>query len=114
MFCPSRDGLHCSGDDSWGQGWLIGKADLNDDGQLLGLPRYTGRKYRDTLIIISNIKQKYVWFGPDGSAKNTWPSLSFCVKGDPQHLLKVIISRTGRIRGDVEKNPAASPCSTSA
>lgn len=110
IFCPSRDGRRCSGDDAWSQGWLIGKADRDNDGQLLGSPRYQGRKYRDTLVIVSNSKQKYIWFSPDGSASNTWPTLSFCIRGDRARLLKVIISRTGRIRGNVEQNPAASPC----
>src|ERR1700752_2230777 len=40
ILCPSRDARTCSGDDSWNQGWLIGKADLDDKGQLLGQPRY--------------------------------------------------------------------------
>ncbi|HUB89378.1 MAG TPA: GspH/FimT family pseudopilin [Dyella sp.] len=109
IFCPSRDGLRCSDDDAWSQGWLIGKADVDKDGQLLGSPRYIGRKYRDTLVIVSN-KQKYIWFSPDGSASNTWQSLSFCVKGDRERLLTVTISSRGRVKGGVAQNPATSPC----
>jgi len=109
IFCPSRDGLRCSGDDAWSQGWLIGKADRDNDGQLLGSPRYLGRAYRDTLVIVSN-KQKYVWFSPDGSASNTFQSLSFCIRGDRGRLLKVTISSRGRVKGNAEQNPTTSPC----
>lgn len=113
IFCPSRDGLRCSGDDGWSRGWLIGKADRSNDGQLLGSPRYTGRKYRDTLVIISNVKRKFVWFGPDGSSVNSFQTLSFCMNDDPQHVLSITISRVGRVRGESGKNPDASPCAAS-
>ena len=98
IFCPSRDTHTCSGDDSWSQGWLIGRADPDKASQLVGLPRYVGRKYRDALVITSN-GQKYVLFGPTGSS-NTFQTLSFCVKDEPLQVLRVIIALSGRIRGE--------------
>jgi type IV fimbrial biogenesis protein FimT len=111
ILCPSRDAHTCSGDASWRQGWLVGRASGDDIGQILGGPRYSGRGYRDQLIITNNGNSRYVWFGPEGSAGNTWQSLFFCMKDDPQRTLKLTISKSGRIRGDVERDPAKSPCS---
>lgn len=109
ILCPSLDARTCSGDDSWSQGWLIGKADLDNKGQLLGSPRYVGGKYSDALVIRSNGSQKYLWFGPDGGTVNSFQTLSFCMKNDPPRVLRVIVARTGRIRGD-HGNSDASPC----
>lgn len=111
ILCPSRDAHTCSGDASWRQGWLVGRASRDDPGQILGEPRYSGRSYRDQLVITNNGKYGYVRFGPEGNSGNTWQSLFFCMKDDPQRTLKLTISKSGRIRGDVEKDPAASPCS---
>ena len=112
IFCPSRDARNCGGDDSWSQGWLVGKSDPDNASQLLGSPRYVGQKHRDTLVITSNSKQKYVWFGPDGSSVNTFQTLSFCMKNDPQHVLRVIVSRVGRVKGAQGTNADASPCAS--
>ena len=108
IFCPSHDAHTCSGDDSWSQGWLIGKADPDKAGQLLGPPRYVGRKYHDALVTTSSRQQNYVSFGPTGSS-GTNQTLSFCMKDEPQRVLQVIIASSGRIRGNVG---GTSPCAT--
>ena len=112
IFCPSHDGHTCSGDDAWNQSWLVGKSDPDNTSQLLGSPRYVGQKHRDALVIASNNKQKYVWFGPDGSSLNTFQTLSFCMKDDPQRVLRVIVSRVGRVRGVRGTSADASPCAS--
>lgn len=109
IFCPSRDGNTCSGDDSWSQGWLLGRADPENPGKMLGAPRYTGRKYSDALIITSSRKRKYVWFDPMGSSININQTLSFCMKDQPQPVLQVAIALSGRIRGEQSKT---STCGT--
>jgi len=106
IFCPSRDGNTCSGDESWSQGWLIGKADPDNPSKMLGAPRYTGRKYGDALIITSSRKRKYVWFDPAGSSININQTLSFCLKDESQQVLQVAIALSGRIRGEQSKTSA--------
>ncbi|RDS84678.1 prepilin-type N-terminal cleavage/methylation domain-containing protein [Dyella monticola] len=109
IFCATRDAHTCSGEDTWNQGWLIGRADPARAGQLVGPPRYAGRGYHDRLVITSNSGKKYIWFGPDGTAVNTFATLSFCVKDDPQRVLLVVITRVGRVRGEQGKSTDA-PC----
>lgn len=101
IFCPSANALACSGNSSWGEGWLIGRTDPNNKQQLAGPPRYAGHKYRDGLIIASSSQRNYVWFGPEGSSMGTEQSFFFCMKDDPQRVLKVAINSMGRIRGSL-------------
>lgn len=110
ILCPSRNHLTCSSDGNWNDGWLIGRADLNDNGQVLGAPLYTGGQYRNSLMISGTTGRKYVWFGPEGSAVNTNQSLLFCIKDQPQHALAIRISLEGRVRGEVLQNNDTSGC----
>lgn len=107
IFCATRDAHTCSGEDTWNQGWLIGRADPANPGQLVGQPRYAGHGYHDRLVIRSNSQKKYVWFGPDGTAVNTFATLSFCMKDDPQRVLLVAIARVGRVRGEPGESTGA-------
>ncbi|HET7329942.1 GspH/FimT family protein [Dyella sp.] len=107
IFCPSRDQRTCSGDGSWGDSWLIGKADPDNPSQLLGPPRYVGQKRRDALVVASSSKLGYVGFDPMGTSVNTNQTLSFCVRDETQQIRKVVIARSGRIRGE---QGDASPC----
>ncbi|HKT30693.1 GspH/FimT family pseudopilin [Dyella sp.] len=110
IFCPSRDAQTCSGDDTWSQGWLIGRADREKAGRLLGPPRYIGRKYHDALVIVSSGGRKYIWFDPGGSSVNTFSSLYFCMKDDPQRVLRVVVAQAGRVKGEVGPGKGSSPC----
>lgn len=109
IFCPSRDRRTCSGDGSWGQSWLVGKANPDNPSQLLGPPRYLGQKHRDALVVISSRALGYVWFDPIGGSINTNQTLSFCMKDEMQPVLKVFVSLSGRVRGE---QGSTSPCST--
>lgn len=108
IFCPSRDQRTCSSDGSWGDSWLIGKADPDKPSQLLGPPRYAGQKRRDALVVTSSSKLGYVGFDPMGTSINTNQTLSFCMKNETQPILKVIVSLAGRIRG-LQGNTSACP-----
>ncbi|GLQ46945.1 hypothetical protein GCM10007862_19960 [Dyella lipolytica] len=113
IFCPSRNALTCNGSSSWNDGWLIGRADPQNKGQLVGPPLYVGGRYRSSLIISGSTAKKYIWFDPDGSAAGTNLSLLFCVRGEPQRVLKVVIAPKGRVRGDVVDANDTTPCATS-
>lgn len=108
IFCPSRDQRTCSSDGSWGDPWLIGKADPDTPSQLLGPPRYVGQKSRDALVVTSSRDLGYIGFDPMGTSVNTNQTLSFCIKGETQLTLKVIVSRPGRIQGQ-QGNTSACP-----
>jgi type IV fimbrial biogenesis protein FimT len=108
IFCSSRDQRTCSGDGSWGDSWLIGKADPDNPSQLLGPPRYIGLKRRDALVVTSSSKLGYVAFDPMGTSINTNQTLSLCMKDETQWLLKVTVSLAGRIRGQ-QGNTSACP-----
>src|SRR5579884_177884 len=68
IFCPSRDQRTCSSDGSWGDSWLIGKADPDTPSQLLGPPRYVGQKSRDALVVTSSRDLGYIGFDPMGTS----------------------------------------------
>ena len=113
VFCPSRDGIHCNGDGSWNGGWLIGRHDLDHKGQPIGQPLYVGGQYSEKLIIAGSEAKKYIAFKTDGSVTGTNQTLTFCVRGEPQSALKVVIAPKGRVRGEVAKASDTSPCATS-
>ena len=102
IFCPSRDQRTCRSDGTWGDSWLIGKADPDTPSQLLGPPRYVGQQHRDALVVTSSSKLGYVGFDPMGTSINTNQTLSFCLKDETQQTRKVVIARSGRIRGEQE------------
>lgn len=113
IFCPSRDGLRCNGDGSWSGGWLIGRHDLDNKGQPLGSPLYTGGHYSEKIAIAGSEAKKYVAFKTDGSLAGSNQTLTFCIRGEPQQALKVLIALRGRVRGEIATPADASPCNTS-
>ena len=113
VFCPSRDGIRCNGDGSWNGGWLIGRNDLDHAGQPIGPPLYVGGRYSEKIVIAGSAAKKYIAFKTDGSLTSSNQTLSFCVRGESQRVLKVIIALRGRVRGEVASPNDASPCATS-
>lgn len=113
IFCPSQNQLTCSTDGDWNNGWLIGRANVDDGGQMAGPPLYTGGEYRSALIVSGSTAKKYIWFGPDGSAINTNQTLFFCIKDQPRQALAVVISLEGRVRGERLQGNNASGCAAS-
>ncbi|RDS85440.1 GspH/FimT family pseudopilin [Dyella psychrodurans] len=114
IFCPSRDGLRCNGDGSWSGGWLIGRHDLDNKGQPLGSPLYTGGHYSEKIAIAGSEAKKYIAFKTDGSLAGSNQTLTFCIRDEPQQALKVLIALRGRVRGEVATAADASPCVTPA
>ncbi|HTV85636.1 MAG TPA: GspH/FimT family pseudopilin [Dyella sp.] len=110
IFCPSRDGLRCNGDAAWSGGWLIGRHDLDNKGQPLGTPLYTGGHYSEKILITGSDAKKYVTFKTDGNVGSNNQTLTFCVRDLPQQALKVVIALRGRVRGEVAAATDASPC----
>jgi type IV fimbrial biogenesis protein FimT len=114
IFCPSRNALTCNGSSSWNDGWLIGRADPQNKGQLVGSPLYVGGRYRDALIITGSTAKKYIWFDPDGSAAGTNQSLFLCVRNEPKRVLVVRIALRGRVKGDLPQSTDNFDCGASA
>jgi type IV fimbrial biogenesis protein FimT len=112
IFCASRDGQRCNGDGNWSGGWLIGRHDLDNKGQPLGLPLYTGgQHYSEKIVIVGSDAKKYVAYKTDGSLAGNNQTLRFCVRDEPK-VLTVVIARLGRVRGEVAAATDASPCAT--
>lgn len=108
LFCPSPDGKQCSGDTQWEHGWLLGH-DTDGDHQPDGGPSYTGAAYAG-LRISSSRGRHDVRFQPDGSAGGSNLTLLFCEPGRDDHVLSVVVSNPGRIRGAPATATQAARC----
>ena len=97
VFCPSRDGRHCSDETRWDGGWLIGH-DADRDNQPDNGPLRTGRGY-DKINILGDDGRRFVRFQSDGSAGGTTNTWRFCRQGEPDQALIVVVANSGRIRG---------------
>ncbi len=109
LFCPSRDGSHCSNEMRWDNGWLLGhdthRSNQPDAGAL-----YTGRGYSGKLTIHSSTGRRLVRFHPDGSASGSNLTLLFCRPASAEHALSVVISNSGRVRGAPASAQQAAHC----
>jgi type IV fimbrial biogenesis protein FimT len=108
LFCPSLDGRHCSGQTQWEHGWLLG-LDTDGDHQPDGGPSYTGAAYAGMRITSSQGRHD-VRFQPDGSAGGSNLTLVFCDPGRDDHVLSVVVSNPGRIRGAPATAAQAAKC----
>lgn len=108
LFCPSRDGRHCSNETRWDGGWLIGH-DADRDHQPDNSPLRTGRGY-DTISIVGNSGRLLVRFQSDGTASGTANTWRFCRQGSSDQALIVVISNSGRIRGAPASASQAAEC----
>ncbi len=108
LFCPSRDGNHCSGDSQWEYGWLLGH-DTDGDHQPDSGPSYTHSTYAGVRII-SNRERHDVRFQPDGSASGSNLTLLFCEPAGGGPVLSVVVSNAGRVRGAPASAAQAASC----
>jgi type IV fimbrial biogenesis protein FimT len=108
VLCPSRDALTCNSDSDWTNGWLVGRD--KGKGTLDGKPLYIGGKDFKRLRIFGSDSKKVVRFNPDGSTTNSNQTLYLCVRGKSDRALLVVISRFGRVRGDVASAADAEKC----
>jgi type IV fimbrial biogenesis protein FimT len=95
LFCPTRDGIRCSNDLHWENGWLLFQDGSNqpDHGALR-----VGRGYGGNLTVQGTVGRHVVRFLPDGSARGSNITLLFCQRGSTDHVLSVMVSNNGRIR----------------
>lgn len=112
LFCPSVDGQHCKGTADWTHGWLIAR-DRDRDGQPDGPPLRTGRVPR-RLTVLGTAGRKHVRFLPDGTALGSNLSLLFCIPGDDQRALRVVVSNAGRVRGAAATPEQTATCAAAA
>ena len=98
VFCPSRDQLHCSDENRWEGGWLVG-IDRDRDNQPDNGPLRVGPDHKQLLIQSSGARRR-VAFLPDGTAGGSNLTLLFCSPGHAQEPLGVVVSNAGRVRGE--------------
>jgi type IV fimbrial biogenesis protein FimT len=98
VFCPTRDGLQCSEESRWDNGWLIG-IDRNDDNQPDDRPLYVDLRDAKSLAIRSSAGRHAVVFQPDGAASGSNLTLSICDAQAHDQVLSVLVSNAGRVRG---------------
>lgn len=108
VFCPSRDGAHCSEESRWEEGWLVG-IDHDRDNRPDGAPlRIAGEHTR--LRILSSEARRRVVFLPDGSASGSNLTLVFCNPEHAREPLGVVVSNSGRVRGARPDKGLAARC----
>jgi type IV fimbrial biogenesis protein FimT len=113
IFCPSHDGHQCSDDNDWTQGWLVGSNGTSadqPDGEPLRVSHDAHRQL--TVLGISERKRQYVTFQPSGTAGGSNLTLVLCHRGDPNGALTVVVSNSGRIRGELATEDKATTCAT--
>lgn len=110
LFCPSHDGMRCSGETRWESGWLIAH-DRDRDGQPDATPLRTKIGYTG-ITILGDSSRRLVRFRSDGSASGTTNTLRFCSRGQPDQTLLVVISNVGRIRGATASAAEAASCAS--
>jgi type IV fimbrial biogenesis protein FimT len=108
LFCPSRDGAHCSGQTRWEAGWLIGH-DQDRDGQPDTAPLRTRIGYTG-ITILGDTGRPLVRFRSDGSASGTTNTLRICSRNQPDQALVVVVSNVGRVRGAPASAVEAASC----
>ena len=108
IFCPSRDSLTCNNDNSWHDGWLIGR-DPNGKKQPEGKPLYVGGKYPESLRIIGSSK-KYFWFEPDGTSGGTLQRLVFCTREQPPRVRVLRVAMRGQVRASAPETDDLAKC----
>lgn len=108
VFCPSRDGAHCSGATRWDSGWLIGH-DLARKGQPDTAPLRSQAAYA-SLVILGDSGRPLVRFQSDGSASGTTNTLRICSRGQADQALIVVVSNSGRVRGAKASAEQAASC----
>ncbi|HKR77335.1 MAG TPA: GspH/FimT family pseudopilin [Rhodanobacter sp.] len=108
LFCPSRDGAHCSGETHWESGWLIGH-DRTRQGQPDAAPLRVRDGY-DGITVLGDSGRQLTRFQSDGTASGTTNTLRFCRRGQAEGALVVVISNSGRVRGAKASAEQAASC----
>ena len=96
VVCPSKDGKHCTEDDLWQGGWMIGTDADHDREPDAALARFDAMP--ETMRIVSSHGRPRVVFQPDGSAGGSNAQLTVCHTGDVKEGRAVIVANSGRVR----------------
>jgi len=98
IICPTRNGLDCSGQSAWQNGWMV-FTDLNSDRtkqQTEPLLKHSGEL--ELLSITSPNSRNKLRFLPNGSAPGSNVSILFCDQRGASKAGIITISNSGRIR----------------
>ena len=109
VFCPTHDAKRCSDETRWDHGWLLAH-DRNHDNQPDREPLYTAAGYSGKLRVYSSAGRRTVRFHPDGSAPGSNLTLLFCEFGQVEHVLIVVVSNSGRVRGATATPEQSTTC----
>jgi len=109
LFCPTRDGMHCSDESRWDKGWLVA-IDHDRDKQPDAAPLRVGVSH-PRLVIRSSASRRHVTFLPDGTAGGSNLTLLVCQPDNGGEPLGVVVSNTGRVRGSRPRGTQAGICS---
>ena len=109
VFCPTHDAQLCSGETRWDRGWLFAH-DRNHDNQPDQQPLYSAAGYNSKLRVYSSAGRRSVRFHPDGSASGSNLTLLFCDPSQAEHVLSVVVSNSGRVRGAIATAEQRATC----
>ncbi len=112
VVCPSADGKHCSSDDLWQGGWMIGTDADHDREPDTALARFDAMPAN--MRIVSSQGRPRVVFQPDGSAGGSNAQLTICHTGDLKEARAVIVANSGRVRVAAADAAHLSTCLASA
>lgn len=107
LFCPSRDGAHCSDETRWEGGWLLAHDPTHADQPATVLR--TGGAYAH-IVVLGDAGRRMVRFRGDGSASGSTNTWRFCRRGHPEQALVVVVSNAGRVRGAPASAEQAASC----
>lgn len=107
LFCPSRDGTHCSNETRWEGGWLLAHDPMQAN-QPLTVLRH-GSAYAH-ITVLGDAGRRFMRFHGDGSASGSTNTLRLCRRGHPEQALVVVVSNAGRVRGATASTEQAASC----
>lgn len=107
LFCPSRDGTHCSNETHWEGGWLLAH-DPAQANQPTTVLRHGGAYAHIT--VLGDTGRRFMRFHGDGSASGSTNTLRLCRRGHPEQALVVVVSNAGRVRGATASAEQAASC----
>lgn len=107
--CPSADGVRCSGDRDWSQGWIV-YHDPNRQPQPPSSAHVLRRfdSLSPSLSMTSSAGRTLVRYQRDGRASGTNVSLRLCSSRDRQLLATVVVNNAGRARSETSR--PGTPC----
>ena len=95
VVCPSVDGVHCTDDETWQHGWVIGADADHDREPDATLARFDAMP--QGMRIVSSRGRPRIVFQPDGSAGGSNAQLTVC-NARLHEGRAVIVSNSGRVR----------------